>query len=361
VRQTEDPEINFGKLLKPTLNSTQNHHGILIGWILPAVGAALAIAAMFWLYQGIDLERFISAVASADLVWLFVLAGTILLEQLTRGWKWRQILFDLKPISSLRLFGAILAGYGVAVLIPLGVSPLVRSWLIARLEGLRFACVLVTSAIERFLDGIVFALFATLVAIIGQIPEVEGNVRTGLAVAGGLNLLLFSVLLYFLFVGRSPLNRADARISRCIDWLAAKGGPRLDGLRSAIQEGIIWPRDRRRQFGAVLASVLIKIISATHFLWAGLAVGIVLKPFDYLFLMIFAGFALVLARFIRIPGGFVIGSGFALKLLGVPDEQALAMILFNHILSIVLMVGFGLLFLWRSGIDIRDARLTEET
>jgi len=335
-------------------------HGPKLGWILPVIGAALAIAALFWLYQGIDLEQFLSAVASADLVWLFVLAGTILLEQLTRGWKWRQILFDLKPISSLRLFGAILAGYGVAVLIPLGISPLVRSWLIARLEDLRWACVLVTSAIERFLDGIVFALFATLVAIVGQIPEVEGDVRTGLAVAGGLNLLLFAVLLYLMFVGRSPLSREDARISRCIDWLATKGGARLEGLRAAIQEGIIWPRDRRRQIGAVLASVMMKIISATHFLWAGLAVGIVLAPFDYLFLMIFAGFALVLARFIRVPGGFVIGSGFALKLLDVPDEQALAMILFNHIISIVLMVGLGLLFLWRSGIDIREARLTEE-
>ena len=347
-------------MLEPELNSTRGRYGVMIGWILPVVGAALAIAALSWLYQGIDLKKFMSAVATANWAWLIVLAGTILLEQLTRGWKWRQILFDLKPISSLRLFGAILAGYGVAVLIPLGISPLVRSWLIARLEDLRFACVLVTSAIERFLDGIVFALFATLVAIIGQIPEVEGDVRTGLAVAGGLNLLLFAALLYLLFAGRSPLNRQDARLSRCIDWLAAKGGARLEGLRAAIQEGIIWPRDRRRQIGAVVASVMMKIISATHFLWAGLAVGIVLRPFDYLFLMIFAGFALVLARFIRVPGGFVIGSGFALKLLDVPDEQALAMILFNHIISIVLMVGLGLLFLWRSGIDIREARLTEE-
>ena len=127
----------------------------------------------------------------------------------------------------------------------------------------------------------------------------------------------------------------------------------------AIREGIVWPRDRRRQIGAVLASVLMKIIAATHFLWAGLAVSIVLTPFDYLFLMVFAGFALVLARFIRVPGGFVIGSGFALKLLGIPDEQALAMILFNHSLSVFLMVGIGLLFLWRSGVDIRETRHTK--
>jgi len=100
-----------------------------------------------------------------------------------------------------------------------------------------------------------------------------------------------------------------------------------------------------------------KIIAATHFLWAGLAVGIVLAPFDYLFLMVFAGFALVLARFIRVPGGFVIGSGFALKLLGVADEQALTMVLFNYILASALMVGPGLLFLWKSGVDIRTARI----
>ena len=70
----------------------------------------------------------------------------------------------------------------------------------------------------------------------------------------------------------------------------------------------------------------------------------------------FAGFALVLARFIRVPGGFVIGSGFALHMLGVPDEEALAMIMFNHFLSIVLMVGLGLTVLWRSGVQIQSMR-----
>jgi len=101
-----------------------------------------------------------------------------------------------------------------------------------------------------------------------------------------------------------------------------------------------------------------KLVSATHFVWAGLAVGVVLNVLDYFFLMVFAGFALILTRFVRVPGGFVIGSGFALKLLGVPDEQALAMTLFNHVLSFVLVVGFWLVFLWRSGIDIRAAQVS---
>jgi hypothetical protein len=176
-------------------------------WVIPITGAVFAIAVLFWLYRDLDMPAFFQALAAAKPAWLILLAGTILLEQLIRGWKWRQILFDVKPVSSLRLFGAILAGYGVATLIPLGISPLVRSWLIARLEDMRLACVLVTAAIERFLDGIVFALIAGLVALVGTMPAMEGNVRNGLAIAGALNLLLFGGLMGLLFRGRIPLSR----------------------------------------------------------------------------------------------------------------------------------------------------------
>lgn len=326
----------------------------LIRWVVPIVGTGVAITVLFWLYRDLDLDRLVLAVATANTRWLWLLAATILAEQLVRGWKWRQILYDLKPISSGRLFGAILAGYGVGVLIPLGISPVVRSWLVARLEGLRLASVLVTTAIERFIDGIVFALIAAFVAILGRIPGIEGNLRLGIAAAGASSLALFSCLLWVIFRWRHRLGRHDAPISRLVDRVASWGGRRLANLRIAIADGIVWPRSRARQVGVVAASVLMKMIAATHFLWAGLAVGIVLNPLDYLFLLIFAGFALILSRFVRVPGGFVIGAGFALNALGVADEPALAMIMFNYVLSIVLMVGVGLVVLWRSGVTIRS-------
>jgi len=99
-----------------------------------------------------------------------------------------------------------------------------------------------------------------------------------------------------------------------------------------------------------------KAIASTNFLWAGLAVAVTLGLFDYLFLMVFAGFALILTRFIRVPGGFILGSGFALNLLGVPREQALAMILFSRMVAMVLVVGIGQIILCRSGIDIRNIK-----
>lgn len=63
----------------------------------------------------------------------------------------------------------------------------------------------------------------------------------------------------------------------------------------------------------------------------------------------------VLSRFVRVPGGFVIGSALAFDLLRVPEKQALLMILFNWMMSIILVVGVGLIVLWQSGIDIRPA------
>ncbi|MDH3380571.1 MAG: flippase-like domain-containing protein [Gammaproteobacteria bacterium] len=326
---------------------------LIVRWFVPLIGGGLALAAMFFLYRSLNFNLFLDELKAARFWWIVVLAATILLEQLIQGWKWRQLLYDLKPISSARLTGAFLAGYGANILVPLGISPLVRSWLIARLEELRMATVLVTTAISRFIDGIVFAIVAGVVALTGQIPNIEGDLRTGVAVAGALNLILFSGALWLLFRSRAQFALDNSWISRVVDWLAAKGRGTLNDLRGALAKGIVWPQQRARQTAIIAASFAMKAVATTHFVWAGLAVGVTLEFFDYLFLMVFAGFALVLARFIRVPGGFVIGSGFALKLLGVPDEQALAMILLNHMISIILVVGIGLVVLWQSGIDIR--------
>jgi len=322
-------------------------------WLIPLIGVGVALSAVLFLYRDLDFNMFLAELKGAKFQWIIVLTAAILFEQLIQGWKWRQLLYDLKPISSWRLTGAFLAGYGANVLVPVGISPLVRSWLVARLEGLRMATVLVTTAISRFIDGIVFAIFAGIVAIAGRIPRVEGDLQAGLAAAGVLNLILFSGVLWVLFSSRAQFGQDNSRISRVIDWLAAKGGGTLGDLRASLAKGIVWPQEPSRQVGVIAASFAMKAVSATHFLWAGLALGVTLTAFDYLFLMVFAGFALVLARFVRIPGGFVIGSGFALKLLGVPDETALAMILFNHMISLILVVGIGLVVLWQSGIEIR--------
>ena len=329
-------------------------------WVIPVFGAALALWLIFHFYGELDFNQFTDGLSNANPLWIAALAATILLEQLLNGWKWRQVLYDVKPVGTLRLMAALLAGYGANILVPVGISPLVRAWLVARLDDLKMATVLTTTIIARFLDGIVFALFAGVVAIAGRIPRIEGNLQLGLSVAGLLNLILFGGLLWALFRFRVLFTRDGPLMCRLFDQVTARMGANGPGLRESLCRGIVWPRERMRRIAAVLAAVLGKLVGVTHFLWAGLAIGVVLTGWDYLFLMVFAGFSLVIARFVRIPGGFVIGSAYAMKQLGVPDEQALAMILFVHILTFVLVVGIGLVVLWQSGIDIRQVQKESE-
>lgn len=322
-------------------------------WLPPLLGGIVALALIFWLYRDLDFSRFLTGLRNAQVGWIAMLAFTILLEQVANGWKWRQILHDVKPVPTLRLTGALLAGYGANVLVPLGISPLVRSWLIARMEDLKMGTVLTTTIIARFIDGVVFALFAGLVAMAGKVPQIGGNLELGLVVAGAVNFVLFGGLLWAMFRFRTLFVQEGPLICRMFDWVAKWFRANGARLRGSLCDGVVWPRDSRHRLNVLVGAIAAKLISATHYIWAGLAVGVVLAPFDYLFLMVFAGFSMVLSRFVRVPGGFVIGSALAFKLLGVPEEQALQMILFNWMMSIIVVVGGGLIVLWQSGIDIR--------
>ncbi len=325
--------------------------------LLWTVAAGLAALGVFvWAFRDVDFDKLFDLILQSNPLWILLLLGSIPAEQIVRGWKWRQLLYDIKPIGSLQLFGAIVGGYFANMLIPLGISPLVRSWLIARLEGIKFLTIVMTTAIERFVDGVVFAGVVMIVAIGASLPDTEVDLESGLILASFAGFLVFLGSLGILFSGKRFLSKPNSWIRAGANGIERRFPQHLAGLGDALAEGVIWPKSRWRAFAVVLASIAMKAISVTHFLWAGLAIGTFLGLFDYLFLMVFAGFSLILARFIRVPGGFVIGSAYGLKLLGIADEEALAMVLLVHLSSLAMIAGIGALALWILGIKIQDVR-----
>ncbi len=320
------------------------------------IAALLSAVALFIAFRNLDLGRLPNVLLDAEVIWLLALVVSIPLEQVLRAWKWRQILFDIRPVGTLRLFSAVMVGYFANMIVPVGLSPLVRAWLVARLERLKISTVLVTTAIERFVDGIVFAIIVGILVIFATLPSTEGDLRLGMMVAGGGSLLLFAGLFAGLFLIRRHLVAPESMVGRSVAWLEQSFGGRLAGIGHGIAEGITWPNSRWRGSGVVLASIAMKMTSTTHFLWAGLLFGILLSPFDYLFIMVVSGFALIISRFIRIPGGSIIGSAFALKLLGIADEEALTMVLAVHSSAIIMVAGIGAIAMWKSGLTVLKLR-----
>ena len=326
----------------------------------PFIGGFLGIVALLWVFFLIDLDRLLTTLENGDLAYLLLLPLTIAAEQLVRAWKWRQLLFTLRRVATLRLFGAIMAGYLANLLVPLGISPLVRSWLVARLDGIRMSTVLATAAVDRLIDGVVFVGLVALVVTFAAFPDPEGKLRLGLALGGIGSVVLFPLLLWVLVRYRRHMETGSDQEGGLITWLLKRlpkrAHQRTEEILHAFAEGIVWPCALWRRLGILIASVVIKLIAATHFLWAGLAFGVLLAPIDYLFLVVFLGFLIILTRFARIPGGFVVGGIFALGLLGIGEEEALAMVTTVYLASILSIALFGAIALWRNGISLGELR-----
>ena len=322
----------------------------------PWLGGAASVAALAWVLRGVDFGGFLAVLAGADIRILVLVPVAIAGEQLVRAWKWRQLLYPIRPAGTLGLFGAIMAGYFASLVIPFGASPIVRSWLVARREGLKTSSVLATVAIDRLIDGIVFAGFVPVALVLVAVPDPTGGIRAGLSWGAGGSLVLFVLLLFVLAGYRVQAMRGAPWLVSCIHRLPRRFAEPMHRLVRSFAEGIVWPEENGRRVGIVLASVVIKLIAATHLLWAGLALGVLLRPAEYLFLLVFLGFLVILAHFARIVAGFTIGAVFALGLLGVPEEQALAMALIVQGASLLTVAGIGVLALWWQGIALGELR-----
>lgn len=340
--------------MSPSHRGHRGRRGRAVLWSVAALLVSAGV--MFMAFRNLDVERLSGVLLEARAWWFMALAVSMPLEQVVRGWKWRQILFDIRPVATLRLFGAVMAGYFANMVVPVGVSPLVRAWLVARLEKMAIATVLLTTAIERFVDGIVFALIVGILIFFAALPVAEGNLKIGLMVAGGGSLVIFSGLFVLLFLLKKHIAHEGSLAARLLARCEQSFGGRLQGLKHGMVEGIIWPRSRLRGAGVIGASITMKLLSTTHFLWAGLAFGVVLAPFDYLLIMVISGFAMIITRFVRLPGGGVMGSAFALKLLGVADEEALSMVLVVHTASLIITAVIGAGALWKSGLSVFNIR-----
>lgn len=323
------------------------------GWSL--AGAGLAILGLGWILRRLDLADLEASIVGADWRFLALLPLAILAEQLVRAWKWHQILHPLRPIGTLQLFGAIMAGYLANLLVPFGASPLVRSWLVARLERLTLSAVLASVAIDRLIDGIVFAGLVLFVVAFAAFPDARGEIRFWLAAAalGSLGAIVAALALFWHHkraATQSWVLRAAARLPR---RLAA----RARALALSFAEGILWPTARWRGGAIVAASLLIKALAASNFLWAGLAFHVRFAPFAYLVLLAILGFIVVLETVARIPGGVILGSVFALGLFGVSEARALAMVTVVVASSLLAIGSVGAFTLWRYGLALSELKV----
>jgi hypothetical protein len=327
---------------------------------LPWAGALIGLASLAWVLRRFDLDRFVTTLAGADIFYLALVPASLIAEQLVRAWKWRQILSPLKLISTLRLFGAVMAGYLIASLIPFGFGTIARSWIIARSDQLKLPAVLATVALDRITDGVIFACLVPIALFAVAFADPTGGIRTGLVWSGAGSLVFFVLVGCALWAYKRGMLSQHGMVARLIKRLPARLSQPISRLALSFSDGIVWPKDRWRGFAIMLASLGIKLLAASHLLWAGLAFGVVLAPAQYIFILVFLGFLIILGHFARVAGSFIIGGIFVLGLMDVPKEQALAMVLVVEAANLLSIAAIGALSIWWQGIALAELRVPPE-
>lgn len=321
-----------------------------LNWLGTAIGLAL-IAFLGW---RLDWHQFAEVLQSVRPQFVLATFLAITLEQVIRGWKWRQILTPVCDSRTSHLFGATMAGYLANLLVPLGLSPFVRSWLVARKQNISMSCVLATVAIDRLVDGLVFMGIVGVVVLAAVIPDPNGNIGLGLLLGAGGSAAAISAALILLVHHKRRSASGIGLLLALADRLPGRLSTRARSLALAFADGIVWPRERWRGVAIVLASIVIKLIAASHLLWAGLAFGVVLEPLVYLALLAILGFIVMLAHTARVPAGFVVGAVFALGLFGVEDAAALAMVTVVMAANMLAVAVFGGWGFWNHGVGLGD-------
>ena len=316
----------------------------------------IGIAALAWVLRKFDFTRFGAVIAEASFPLILLVSVVVLVEQVIRGWKWRLLLLPLRRISTTYLFGAIMAGYLLATLVPFGFGTIARSWLVARRENLTVPAVLATVALDRLSDGLVFASLVPLAVLSVVFPDPTGDIRAGLLWGAAGSLVLFVLLIAGLEVYRRQAENPAPWVVSLRNRLPGRLAAVSNGLAESFAAGINWPREWWRGASVLGASLVMKLLATLQFLVAGLAFGVALRPAEYLFLMVFLGFSVILGHFLRLAGGFTIAAVFALGLFGIPNEEALAMTLVVQASNLLSVAVVGALALWAQGVAISEVR-----
>jgi uncharacterized protein (TIRG00374 family) len=250
------------------------------------VGAAISIAALWFVLRGTDVAKTADILSHADLRW-FVVGGSFMAVDLGfRALRWQRL---LRPIAHIRyppMLAYLLVGYLANNVLPARLGELVRSHYLGDREGISRAAALGTVVVERIVDLVACVAIAAAALLILSVRGVVANVVLLGAAVTGLFLIALAV---GIVAHRIPgLDQIRALIDRY---------PRVRDVARSLQEGLTVAARPRTVGEAILVSGASWVMAILAFAAVGQALGLQLSMAQAA--LIVSGVALVSA----VPAG----------------------------------------------------------
>ena len=310
-------------------------------------GLAISLIAIVIVISTVDIGATLEVLSRTDPSYIALALVAIAAQVVVRGWRWRMLLPprpDGSPVPVRRTFVPMLIGYLANNILPARLGEAVRSFLVARREDLVPLEAFGATMLERLVDVVVLALIGLLAALI--LGAAWWIVFIGLVAGlGGVVVLALLVLLGFsrlVDVGRWVLERLHLaeRLHRLLGWAGS------------FAVGVDRGRDVPRLLGVSGLSVVAWILDASIFYLVGRSLGIDLALSEAVLIGAVAVLATAIPAAPGYVGTFELAATSTAVALGVPREEALALAVLVHLVTVIPVAIAGAVALLITGANL---------
>jgi uncharacterized protein (TIRG00374 family) len=319
--------------------------------ILRGLRIALGLILLVFALQGANWIELRTSLAAANLTWLLLALGVVVIGLVLKIWRWSTLLHNFGLENPFRLVSeAYLAGQAANILLPIRGGELIRIGMMGKGEADSLARVAGTVAVEKFLD---------LLALTGLTVLVLPSLRSLGSHYGSLNygyqylpqgLAIFAVAaIVFLGVYVLWAPRLWSVVQRKIQSSHPRWIVRSAEVIGQFIASSAWLRDWRKIGSSLLITLVIWCLMWATNLLAFQGVHLRADP-------LMAGLALVLVYIGLIPalmpgniGPFYFFAQLALRAFDIPIEQALAFAILLHAVVTLPVLVIGGVILLASG------------
>ncbi len=327
------------------------------------LGFAVSIFFLYIALRNVDAVQVLREIRGANPWWLLLAAATATGTIAVRAWRWMPILEPVLPRSAFRSrFAATFIRFAANNLIPARVGEFAGAYALSRMEPISASASFGSLVVERVLDAL---MVVGILFVSTELPGFPGGSLAGSDITHIARVVLAAVLAVtlalFLVVHwpRRALALVDSISARLLPESAHR---RLVDSLQAFLEGVGSLRQPRLLFSAVVASLVVWLVSAFSFVFALLAFGIQvpLLPAS-LFLQSTIALAVAIPA---APGFFGVFEGAArfglVQLWGVEVNKAVGFAIGMHLVGFIPVTLIGLYYFGRLGLSLREVEATEE-
>ena len=160
-------------------------------WLGTVLVSALSLGCLLWVYHDFDWHKELPKLARVHWLWIALAVGCDVAVYVSQAWRWNVLMQPVSQLPFWKSVQAIYIGLFANEVLPLRSGELIRCYLVAVWDGVRFPLVLSSALIERLIDGVWLILGYGITTLFVDLPnEIDAGVTVLGSVVASIGVLV---------------------------------------------------------------------------------------------------------------------------------------------------------------------------